>query len=90
MNVHTNRGDYQARTIVNCAGVYSDQISQMVGDTSYSIHPRKGEYYLLDKKAGKLFNQCDLPNANGPWKRCFNYTDRPWKCSRRAGLQFCR
>jgi glycerol-3-phosphate dehydrogenase len=55
-DVHTNRGDYQARTIVNCAGVYADQISQMVGDTSYSIHPRKGEYYLLDKKAGKLFN----------------------------------
>jgi glycerol-3-phosphate dehydrogenase len=55
-DVHTNRGDYQARNIINCAGVFADQISQMVGDTSYSIHPRKGEYYLLDKKAGKLFN----------------------------------
>ena len=55
-HVYTNKGEFQARYIINCAGLFADQISEMVGDTSYHIQPRKGEYYLLDKKAGKLFN----------------------------------
>ncbi len=43
-----------ARFIVNCAGVYSDAIAAMVGDTSFTVHPRKGEYLLLDRECGTL------------------------------------
>ncbi len=65
--VHTNRGTLYAKVIVNCAGVYADYISRMVGDQSYTIQPRKGEYYLLDKKAGKLFEHVifQTPTAKG-------------------------
>lgn len=35
--------------IINAAGLYSDEIAGMVGDDSFRIHPRKGEYLLLDK-----------------------------------------
>lgn len=42
----------EARYVINCAGVYSDEIAKMVGDDSFSVHPRRGEYILLDKECG--------------------------------------
>ena len=33
----------RARYIVNAAGLYADTIARMAGDTSFTIHPRKGE-----------------------------------------------
>ena len=44
----------EARFVVNCAGLYADEIAKMVGDDSIAIHPRKGEYMLLDKECGGL------------------------------------
>ena len=38
-----------ASRIINAAGVFADAIAKMVGDDSFDIHPRKGEYILLDK-----------------------------------------
>lgn len=51
--IHTNNGDVSARTVVNAAGVYADVIHGMVSREKIHITPRKGEYYLLDKSAGK-------------------------------------
>jgi glycerol-3-phosphate dehydrogenase len=39
----------RARYVVNCAGLYADQVSRIFGAEDYSIKGRKGEYYLLDK-----------------------------------------
>jgi len=38
--------------IVNCGGCFSDEIAAMVGDTSFKIKPRLGEYVLLHKREG--------------------------------------
>lgn len=43
-----------AKFVVNCAGLYSDEIAKMSGDLSINVHPRRGEYILLDKECGKL------------------------------------
>ena len=43
-----------AKYVINCAGVYSDKIAAMVGDRSFSVMPRRGEYMLLDKECGAL------------------------------------
>ena len=40
------------RYIINCAGIYSDTVAKMVGDNSFDIHPRRGEYMLLDRECG--------------------------------------
>ncbi len=45
----TAQGDIKAKYVVNAAGVYSDTVARMIGDDSFKIIPRKGEYYLLDK-----------------------------------------
>ena len=42
----------EASLVINCAGVYSDEIAKMVGDDSFSITARRGEYMLLDKECG--------------------------------------
>lgn len=44
----------EARFVVNAAGTFADKIAQMLGDDSFSIHPRRGEYLLLDKECGGL------------------------------------
>ena len=41
----------EAKYVINCAGVYSDKIASLVGDESFSVKPRRGEYLLFDKSA---------------------------------------
>lgn len=44
----------EAKYIVNAAGLFADCIAKMVGDNSFEIHPRRGEYILLDKTCGSV------------------------------------
>ena len=44
----------RARFVINAAGLYADEIAKMAGDMSFEIHPRKGEYILLDKECGGI------------------------------------
>lgn len=46
--------DVRARYLVNAAGVYADELARMLGDDSFGIRPRKGEYLLLDKAAAEV------------------------------------
>ena len=39
----------RARYRRRCAGLYADEVSRRFGAEDYTIHGRKGEYYLLDK-----------------------------------------
>ncbi len=38
--------------VVNCAGVYSDKINNMVASPSFKILPRRGQYNIFDKSVG--------------------------------------
>ena len=44
----------KAKYIINAAGIFSDKIAGMVGDSSFDVHPRRGEYILLDKECGSM------------------------------------
>ena len=50
LTVHTPQGSLDSRFVLNCAGVFADRIAALVGLDDFSIHPRKGEEYLLDKR----------------------------------------
>lgn len=54
--ISTATGVIKAKYVINCAGVFADQIAKMIGDTSFKIIPRKGEYYLLDKTEATMVN----------------------------------
>lgn len=45
-------GKLEATAVVNAAGVYADELHNMVCDDKLHITPRRGEYMLLDKTAG--------------------------------------
>ena len=49
----TNNGTYETKYVVNAAGVYADVFHNMVSDDKIHITPRRGDYCLLDKSAGK-------------------------------------
>ncbi|MEG0616848.1 MAG: NAD(P)/FAD-dependent oxidoreductase [Oscillospiraceae bacterium] len=65
--VHTDNGDYEAKTIINAAGVHSDEIHNMVANPTFTIEPSRGEYYLLDKSEGATVNSVifKCPNKDG-------------------------
>ncbi len=47
----------RARYVINCAGVYSDDIARLIDpDFPIRIIPRRGEYMVLDKAEGKTAN----------------------------------
>jgi glycerol-3-phosphate dehydrogenase len=46
---------------VNCAGLGADAIAGAVGDDSFSIYPRKGEFFVFDPPGGEPLERILLP-----------------------------
>ena len=44
--------EVEGKLVINCAGLYSGKIAEMVGDNDIQIGARKGEYILLDRESG--------------------------------------
>lgn len=52
----------ETKQVINAAGVMSDYIAAMIEDApEFEIKPRKGEYFVLDRKAKGLFNHVIYP-----------------------------
>jgi glycerol-3-phosphate dehydrogenase len=62
-------GEIRAHQVINCTGVFADRIHRMVAPSTFSITPRKGQYFVLDKAAGQLVNhvifQCPTELGKG-------------------------
>lgn len=52
-----NNDVIESKYIVNAAGLYADDVHAMVAKKDFSIVPRKGEYFLLDKSQGEMFER---------------------------------
>jgi len=53
LHTDTNEAEtYEAKVVINAAGVYADELNNMVSECKLHITARKGEYCLLDKDAG--------------------------------------
>ncbi len=59
--VKTKRAEFKSRYVINCAGLHSDTIAEMVGIKKYKIYPSKGEYLILDKSFKHLINHMIYP-----------------------------
>ena len=61
--------EFVARAVVNCAGIHSDEISNLVCPTKYSITARRGEYLMLDRDEDGTFSatmfQCPSKMGKG-------------------------
>lgn len=60
--VITKKGhQFQAKIVINAAGVHSDDIARLIGDHYFKITPRKGEYFVLDHFARGFVNHVIFP-----------------------------
>ncbi|MFO7637149.1 MAG: NAD(P)/FAD-dependent oxidoreductase [Clostridia bacterium] len=50
--IETGQETIRSRFLVNCAGMYADEVAAMAGDDSIHIIPVKGEYLLFDRTEG--------------------------------------
>lgn len=63
--IFTDNGEFDARYVVNAAGVYADVIHNMVSSKKIHITQRRGDYCLLDKQAGKHVSHVIFPQPTG-------------------------
>lgn len=64
----TDKGTFKAANIINAAGIYADDIYNMLNPRDkFSITGRKGEYYILDKMAEPLVSRViyPIPSSKG-------------------------
>jgi glycerol-3-phosphate dehydrogenase len=58
--VESAAGDVvRARVVVNCAGLHADEVARLVGDDSFEIYPRKGEFLVFEP--GEQLDRILLP-----------------------------
>ncbi len=63
--ITTQRTSYQAKWLVNCAGLHSDRIAKLAGyETGMKIVPFRGEYYVLNSSKNYLVNHLIYPVPN--------------------------
>jgi glycerol-3-phosphate dehydrogenase len=60
-SVVTTKGEIETKYVINSAGLYCDEIAEMVGKADYKVVARKGEFYILDKNTSCKVNHIVLP-----------------------------
>ncbi|PZU88240.1 MAG: FAD/NAD(P)-binding oxidoreductase [Shinella sp.] len=60
--LETSSGEVRARAVVNTAGLYGDVVDERLGFApEFTIHPRKGQFVVLDKAAFRHVPRIVLP-----------------------------
>lgn len=65
--VKTEKCLYQARVVINAAGVHADEVTSFLTHPDYEMTPRKGEYFVLEHFDASFLNHTlfTLPTEKG-------------------------
>jgi len=47
----SRKGKITAKFVINAAGLFADKISSFLGIDDFKVHPRRGQFHILDKAA---------------------------------------
>ena len=62
ITVATETSEYETRFLINCAGLFSDQVAELAGvERQVRIVPFRGEYYVLKERARHLVKNLIYP-----------------------------
>ncbi len=67
--VFSSNSAIKAGCVINAAGLYADQIANMIGDYSFNIKGVKGEYLLLDNSVAHYAKRINFPITAGSKKK---------------------
>ena len=59
--VHSQDTCYEARYVVNAAGLGAEKIHNMVAAPAFHLEPTRGQYYLLDRSVGEIVRTVIFP-----------------------------
>lgn len=69
VGANTNKGSFRSRWVVLAAGLWADDLMHLAGMDGFTIRPRKGEYFLLDRRASEQVHTvlfpCPTPISKG-------------------------
>lgn len=60
-SVVTTGEEIETTYVINCAGLYCDEIAEMVGKAEYKVVARKGQFFILDKNTSCQVEHIVLP-----------------------------
>ncbi len=60
-SVQTTGEEIETTYVINCAGLYCDDIAAMVGKADYKVVARKGQFFILDKNTSCQVDHIVLP-----------------------------
>lgn len=67
--VNTSKGSFRSRWVVVAAGLWADDLMHLAGMDGFTIKPRKGEYFLLDRRTSEQVHTvlfpCPTPVSKG-------------------------
>lgn len=52
---------FEVVAAINAAGLYADEVARLVGDDSFEIYPRKGEFFVFELPDGQTLGHIILP-----------------------------
>ena len=61
VGVITNKQVHRVDVVINAAGLFADEVAKLAGAEYVPLHPRKGQYILLDKKLGNSVRSVIFP-----------------------------
>ena len=59
--VQTTGEEIETKYVINAAGLYCDEIAEMVGKAEYKVVARKGQFFILDKNTSCQVEHIVLP-----------------------------
>lgn len=59
-----NGNKYEGKYVINASGLEGSRVSQMITQTDFTIHPRSGEYLLMQKGTGSRTKQVLFQTPN--------------------------